>query len=229
MSLTRGPSFLFLQLHSASRRLSVQYPRANSASTAYVPDASRHEYESLPAPSPTTIFHSNRRTEKYWWLERFYRVICQTTMPDLLPPCQRDQRERAISPIDPRLFRPFNLPPYSCSKPRCEKRDTTRPLWTDACRVLDFCDLDAISHPTRYSAGSGGYRNLLSKGTGPFVRFRNTRASLCFEIYARSSFSSPRKSCRFDDRGSNYQDFFRFLSFQTKPPGQMIHERMKLS
>lgn len=40
-------------------------------------------------PPATTIFHSNRRIEKYWWLGRFYRVICQTTM-DLVPPCRSD-------------------------------------------------------------------------------------------------------------------------------------------
>lgn len=133
-------------------------------------------------------------------------------MPDLVPPCQRDQRERAISPIDPRLFRPLNLPPYSysCSKPRCERNEISL---VHSERTLVECLISATStrfHIQRVTPPGPACIVTCRKGQVRPLPFGSTCASLCFEIYARSNISSPRKPCRF--RTIRISFVFCFLS-----------------
>lgn len=85
MSLTRGPprSFFFgcipplLRPFPPSLPISVlsRIPRTGCIRCI----GTRIRIVRTGPPPATTIFHSNRRIEKYWWLGRFYRVICQTT------------------------------------------------------------------------------------------------------------------------------------------------------
>lgn len=121
MSLTRGPprSFFFgcippLLRPSFPLPISVlsRIPR-----TGYVCIGTRIRIVRTGPPPATTIFHSNRRIEKYWWLGRFYRVICQTTM-DLVPPCRSD----TAGDLTLRAEKCVKLP-FSSNHLRPEKRE----------------------------------------------------------------------------------------------------------
>lgn len=152
MSLTRGLPFLFLQLHSISRRPYILLPirtvplrtRTNTylLYIRYGRDASRHEYES-------SIFHTNRRTEKYWWLREYYRVICKSTMQDLVPPCQWDQQDRSIPRIDASLsfVKPGVRSPYHRKRDIALSERTYRVVSTTSTR-------SHIQYVTHYSVVS---------------------------------------------------------------------------